>query len=278
MSVAFQTFNTDENTSPTSNYQIVKPTGLAEGDLMILQITTTQGTASITPPSGFTSITSVENTTGSGTGGIYLFSKIADAGDVAETNFNTGISPSRTGYGMLCRITGHRTTNYIGDYSSITAKTGIPSLDPTRANSLLMMFTGAFNRVGSGSLFSGYTVANGSPTWTEIFDDASASTDGGSSAAYADWTPSTATGDGSYTAANFDPDAMAGIMILITEFIAFGVTISDGTSLSEAISTPKIKTTNPIDQVSMEEDVEVNKVSVRNTVKHIGNWQNIVKS
>lgn len=165
MAIAYQSFssNGDRNAAPLT---ITKPTGLAEGDLMIayLSCNNGSGSGSWTLPSGWTSIT-----TGGNTGTWFaVFAKVATAGDVAAASFDfTGGGDS---VGLLIRFTGtfgstdcvHKA---ISDIGGITT-TGV---DPEIGGALVMFGSIATAATGAG-VFSDYAVVTDNPTWTEIVD------------------------------------------------------------------------------------------------------------
>ena len=160
---------------PTSTCTITKPTGLATGNLMLALLFTYEGTGalSVTDESGWTTI---EGAT-SGFQGFKSMYKVADAGDVAASNFTFDASGSADKFsGIIYRITGFNTASPVTNYDLVAYATN--STNPTFACSvapllsddlLIMGFIG--DTSNTSTTVSGYNISGTNPTWTEDFED-----------------------------------------------------------------------------------------------------------
>jgi len=159
-----------------ANLSITKPTGLAEGDLLVgflFQIG--QGSA-WTTPTDWDAITGVSFSTSRR---LDVFAKLADAADVAAADFtfNQIDASGVTKTGVLYRITGtlagaENITASTSDIGTEVADdepryaTGIVNV----ANALMIMFSGGAVTNNGTSTVSGYLIENDNPTWTERAD------------------------------------------------------------------------------------------------------------
>lgn len=159
-----------------------KPTGLAEGDLMlafILTGSTSGNTVNTVPtPSGWTLKLHAFHDSTADTHRVYVFWKIADSSDVAASTFSFNCdNTDAENAAVLCRISGHAASNPLdtGVYGSngsganptVNISNGI-----VRTTDTLMFMVWLTTNVSAGTqAFSNYTV-NGitNPSWTEIFD------------------------------------------------------------------------------------------------------------
>ena len=160
---------------------ITKPTGLATGELMVALIEGNAGVScSIDTLSGWTLVATQSRTNGS----VSIQYKIADAGDVAASNFTfTGTSVSRMS-GAILRVTGNTATGSFdtsdADTNNAAASATISfttTVSPAYDGSLIVMvFGGSDGNAGAGSIGT-YIASDGSLSWSEAFD---VSTDTGS--------------------------------------------------------------------------------------------------
>lgn len=170
--------NTATGASVTS-LVITKPTGLAEGDLLLAELAMydiLDANRIFSTPAGWTAVTN--STTGSSTRLVRtaVFSKVASSGDAVATNFTFPISGA-VGYasGFLARITGHATpainiSESDDDGTSTASPSHTTALTPdTPTNSLVV-----FNIAGWDADTSTETVASyastPAATWTEEAD------------------------------------------------------------------------------------------------------------
>ena len=146
---------------------IVKPVGLAEGDLMIAHIV--QGdTKTVTPPANWTSIREDVRTTLVTSS---LFWKIADGDDVAAADFTFGMDVADTSRAAISAWTGHEPDTPInadngqGNADSTTVTS--PAITPSVANCMVLMFCA----VEDDNTHSTYAIADDNPGgWTEAYD------------------------------------------------------------------------------------------------------------
>ena len=217
MAVAYASSNTSVYVNGGLSFDCVvtKPSGLAIGDLMILQFQQ-QSTLSVPSFSGWTLIDSGSysfSTPSLMNNGI--FTKVADASDVAATNFTfTASSTSSTHIAALYRITGMG-TNPIITTSGVVVDSTSPSItgltQPTTDNLLLMLILGS----NQGSGVSNYAIANSNPTWNEIYDiSTTIGADNFMASAWAVRSPATATGNVSCSVADSGSDPDTNIFLI----------------------------------------------------------------
>jgi len=98
------------NSATSTSLVITKPSGLAEGDLLVAQLSYASDNATtIATPAGWTSAGNHDVT---GTGSAKTVFKEADAGDVAASNFTfTGTGSAQLFGGALHRVTGPQFTS-----------------------------------------------------------------------------------------------------------------------------------------------------------------------
>lgn len=162
---------------------VTKPTGLATGDLMVAYVFISWDTDVIgnsTTPSGWTKFLN-EESAGNPARQNWVFEgyyKIADASDVAASNFTFVIDTSNTvASAAILRITGHSATaphggtDAVEDDSSGTSVSGTISVNTMADEALVLMALVANSgSVSSGTTVSGYTISDTNPTWTEVVE------------------------------------------------------------------------------------------------------------
>lgn len=165
----------------TGSVTITKPSGLAEGDLMLACIVASDDTGSTvtspSTPSGWTAGSPSLNSVGASTLlKMRTYYKEADAGDVAASDFTFGTITSGDWInGCILRITGAVNSSPIykwdsdADTTDDSTLSGSISVNTTVDNSLVLMFWAGRDSVGSPTT-SGYTVSGTNPTWTERID------------------------------------------------------------------------------------------------------------
>lgn len=226
------------NTASTATTVTVdKPTNLAVGDLMLAQFSFMSNSYTITLPSGWTSLVTTNN---SGTITTDISYKVADASDVAASNFtfNKGTGTSQL-YASILRITGQNTTpilSYSSTGTNSTTSLTTTTITPNKKSSLYFIF-GALNN-GNYSI-SDYSIATDNPTWTEIYDYNGTSSLGDISCAYATRLVTTATGTVSATASGSCNTTLSIVEVIVKPTTQ---TITDTLVMSESY-TKKIKRT-----------------------------------
>jgi hypothetical protein len=197
----------------TTSWVVGKPTGLEVGDLMLawLGIDNTTNPASVTPPSGFSSAVAY----GSGYLGAYLYWKIAEAADVAASDFTFTLASAKTGLVSLAAFSGtHQTAPTVdsGAYGA-SSTTNAPAYDlsisTTTDDQVLVMFGQA--QVG-GHSFSSHAVASQNPSsWSEAFDISNAYSSG--CMAYGTASGTGSTGNWSYLCSGTVRQCIVGVAI-----------------------------------------------------------------
>lgn len=153
---------------------ITKPTGLAEGDLMVAKLGAVSSGSSIsyTTLSGWT-------LAANGNGSDFATSiqyKIATAGDVAASNFTFTCASAAYCCGAIMRVTGAITANTLADFDAHSDSSAnsatlsfLTSASPIVSNSLVVIaLLGASNNTGTGTI-SAYTT-DPTTTFTETLD------------------------------------------------------------------------------------------------------------
>jgi len=198
MSVDFESVAT-KAFSTTDGCTVTKPSGLAEGDLMVGHIVVEgAGSTGDLLRSGWTSIVVFSDTEKTN-----IQYKIADSGDVAASNFTFGTDGSHKNAGAIYRISsGAPTAIDAGTYDTTSAQTShvfdTADITPTFANSLILFLFHTFG--GTAGTTSAYAIVTSNPTWTEAYDLSDATgTDMMLSSAYANRVQTTSTGDASLT-------------------------------------------------------------------------------
>lgn len=154
---------------------ITKPTGLAVGDLMLAVIGIDSGTAAdVNTPSGWTQITVASFD--SNQAEIRAFSRIADAGDVAASDFTFTSTASTYIAGCLLRVTGHPASAFLDvsdadtNDSASSATISFSTSLATAVNGELIVegFLGTLGGSGTGTI--GTYATSDSVTFTEGAD------------------------------------------------------------------------------------------------------------
>lgn len=164
------------NTSTGTTNVVTKPASLAVGDLLVA-ISAAQrnaGGTTITLPTGFTQ----EQTSGSATTSYATGWKIADAGDVAASNFTFSIGSAPDDWiSHLVRVSASTSfaspfvskvaASEIGAGTPTTNPTFTINLNPITADGLVFAVVLNVNALGGGS---NYTFSGSNPTWSERYD------------------------------------------------------------------------------------------------------------
>jgi hypothetical protein len=175
MSATFESITSDSS-SGESTTVLTKPTGLAVGDVMVFVSAMSGVSNTITPKTDWDNLSGTANqitrsevTAGDETFSMNLQTKVAEASDVAASDFTWTFSSSTAHVSSLIRVSAaFGVTEFAGtvidDGSPITTPvfTGVTPNNP----SLLVMV--AMNRLTRTA--SGYNIATSDPTWTERLD------------------------------------------------------------------------------------------------------------
>lgn len=201
MAIAYESIaTTDFNEVSPETLTIAKPSGLAVGDMMIANLVwDSNSTTAPTLPNGWTSL--FHATTALESAGAY---KVADANDVAATNFVFTLAGTVTGSGgSIMRWSGVGQVNagsVFRDLSSTANPTFTTGVTPAVANSYLVFL---YYTEFSLSNVSNYAITTDNPaSWVEIAQESNTTPDVTMAIAYASRPETTATGNFSCTTDN----------------------------------------------------------------------------
>jgi len=197
--------------SAVNTITIVKPSGLVVGDLLVASLTAAAadgtGSGTVTTLAGWTLAIATSHS-----GGYYnnIQYKIADAGDVAASNFTFTKSTSTDQFiGQLYRVSGHNTLDPLGTAqtyedvgaSSTSFEGTMTSYTPGADGAfVLMQVGGEWSAGGSVRTVSNYDTVTTGITWTEGMDKTANDGGGGYVTASAYGIQSTAAALTEYTA------------------------------------------------------------------------------
>lgn len=263
---------TSANNISTSSLAVDKPENLSLGDVLVAKVLFDGNNETFTAPTGFTSIQSDNLSSVSGTLKSEIFVKVADANDVAATDFTFTCSGSGEMAVTLTRVIGAKIIDVQSNGKSNNDSSTITSggVTPTEANSLIMFFAAA-DDVNSGDIDS-YALTNDDITWTEGFDITH--TWAKESMAYGVRTETTATGNA--TAASISEDNIGQLIALnpIQE-----ISVSDSVTATDSESAIRDINLDISDSVTATDELEAEvKNPVFNTEKNEATWTNLEKN
>lgn len=218
MAVAFA------SVASAASLTVTKPTGLAEGDLMIGHVASTDadaGTVDAHTLTGWTQLVTGVIGTGGMTQRVTVLYKVAVAGDVAASDFTFVADADGDGHcAAIWRITGGAASSmqatFDAEATSDTTPTYTNTVTPTFANSLLLFLqsSGGVEGISADS----YAITTNNPTWTERYDTETgvvvADGEAQIAGASASRPETSATGDSSCTL-NTLPSGSAGVIVVI---------------------------------------------------------------
>jgi Tfp pilus assembly protein PilV len=197
--IAFRAAASAAANSGVLTLTISNPTGTVANDVMVASIGFRPATATVTPPSGWTLVRSVQNTTGSGPPAVNVYRKVAGASEPASYDWT--FSSSTGTAGGIQTFSGVDTTTPVdvenGAPTAATYDQATPSITTTVANTMLV--TSHF--IGNRDLWAD------PPTWggTQGFQARAASSP---AMAQGSWALQAAIGaTGAKTATDLGPDA-----------------------------------------------------------------------
>jgi hypothetical protein len=230
MAIAYASKSTTDPTTSSTSVDITKPTGLAEGDLMVAHVSCEKASGThtvISLPSGWADIT---NSDFNDLATRYAY-KVADSADVAASAFSFALESGKgisLAGGSIIRITG-ASTSFLFDVDNYTNSSGSPAtfsggITPP-ADSLLLFFTTSGGTGGNTMTIGSQAIATDNPSWTEIYDSGTIlDIDLWMSGAYANRTQATATGNYSCTLSTTASGNTVGCLISIA--VPVSVTVS----------------------------------------------------
>lgn len=169
MAIEFQT-KADVSASDTSPRSCTHPSGLAAGDLLVAYLQSPTNGWTVSTPSGWTLLLSVNNDGENPDLRGRVFYKIASASDVSDGSTSFTVTAGVGMLGSLLRFTGHDATTPIYASNSANSTANLSSysfaaaITPTDTNSMLIMI-GLYAQ-GADSIGS-YAITTSNPTWTE---------------------------------------------------------------------------------------------------------------
>lgn len=171
--VALATHTSQTGTNPL-NYQIIIPTSVHVGDLMLFSGVDTRETSPPTPPSGWSLIGFAQQSTGSGDFcKQYVWYRVATSGDVTGSttvSFTPSCSTFIAGSAALVVYRGQNVSpidQVAQTASSVSASSGVsPAVTPSVQASRIVQFWG---QVGKGSFTPGITT----PATSRVSDSSS---------------------------------------------------------------------------------------------------------
>lgn len=262
--------------SASSTLVITKPTGLAVGNLMIAVLNLYDASDTISTLSGWTLVNAgVDNDNE-----INVQYKIADAGDVAASNFTFSASGSATYFtGGILRVSGHSTLSTIQGFDFETASS---TATPTFTSSITPLGNGAlailaFANYGNNipPTFSSYTATGGGISFTELLDASidSGTQDPGHAIAYG--IQSTATEITAYgVTASLSKVTWAGTLVVVNPRI--DATATNATfAVSPALFAPTMSNTNVVSNAAFEVSPTINTQNASGTTPT--QWTNETK-
>lgn len=283
MSASIHSSTSTTITGGSASVILTKPSGVKNGDLLIAVVASFLSTSqSVTPPAGWTLIQSVTVST---VDILSVYSKIASS-EPASWTWTIGASTGKSG-GAVFAVIDYDVTTPIDAVAAATAgTTQTPSyantITPTRAASLLLMFTGA----GSGGLnvlgISGYAITTNNPSWTELYqlDYNDSSSTCALGIAMAIRTAITATGNSSTVIAGpGNPYGSSNIILSIKRTTNYTVTVVDTQIISDNASIIRTRVLNGVDtQITTDAATADNEKTWKTTPKNTDTWINTKKS
>ncbi len=274
MAVAYESVAIKAYAAPSGgNVTIDKPTGLAEGDLM-LSYCSGPNASDFTPPSGWTALFQQNSLRR-----IAIAWKVATAGDVAASNFSWGVGGAEKTGACIIRISGGATplVGSLSTTSATTSHTFTGGVTPS-ANSLLFICTGAANTTS----FSAQAIVTSNPSWAEAVDQQVTTSDSTMAVAYALRPEATATGN--FTASSADTIDAFGVFVHVPPIVSVSVSpaVMDIVSSIQGPTVSAGATVSP-DVVSITSSIQEPTVSTptetwTNQSKNSSSWTNQNKS
>jgi hypothetical protein len=215
MAVTLRSYGISTVTSAQTSCIVEKPAGLSVGDLMVAHVMARDRATNdidITPPDEWSTIRQEKDSSTFGTG---LFWKIADAADVAASDFTFTWAESASHKGIITAWTGHDPTSPInaneGQINAASTTVTSDGLTPSVADCVICFFCSITN----DNTQSDYAIADDNPaSWTEVYDyPCDISYDLGVSMAYATRPETSATGNA--TATTSGSNINIGMLIVI---------------------------------------------------------------
>ena len=216
----FRSYGQSPGVTSSANCVIVKPVGLAVGDLMIAQVVSRVGGTAVTAPDG--SWTQIRQDASGADLRSALFWKIAVAADVAAADFTftVGNSDSQMGAILAFYADSFNTITPIaannGQANSASTTVTAPTVTLTTAYSAILLFAA----IADNNTQSAYAIATSNPVeWSERYDLLTTQgSDCALSVGHATRAEKTATGNG--TATTSGSDINIGQLVVVNQVAA----------------------------------------------------------
>lgn len=272
---------------------IDKPTGLAVGDYLVAHFSLVRSTntdpGGYTVPSGWTSLLyDGENGNINSYARMHVMYKVADASDVAASNFTfTKASGIGRVIGHLYRISG--VSNISGQIASVyddSTPTFSNSVTPSFADSLLLFLVTVADAATTAGGITDYAVATDNPTWTERVDSCEPDDvigQGLSAGATTNRSAITATGNSTCTITGASQNSI-GAMILLSPIVSVNTdatVLSVTSSIQDPTITGSATMTTTVADVTMTANtptVTIPTPDFSNVSKSSSSWSNQAKS
>src|SRR3990167_4101728 len=173
----------------SDNLNITKPTGTADGDLLVAHIASSLDAVDnhvVSTPAGWTLLFEQEVGASANSGCMTIFYKVASS-EGASYNFTNASGRMLLMAGAIYRISSAVSAGiqYAVDADETADATPVftNTVTPSAANSLLLFLTNAVGTEGGSTSASGYEIITSNPAWTEQYDiagDGDATFGGGS--------------------------------------------------------------------------------------------------
>ena len=221
MAVAFRTTQSasGDESSPANSFVITKPTGLTAGDKMVAVISWFH-TGTINTPAGWAAPQTDQDFNSASA---KVFTKTADAGDVAASNFTFTSGTSAAYFGVLLAMAnvGSLDVSNVGVVASGSASSS--GVTPNEQDFFLAAVAHKSTATSSLSQTTAdYAIATSNPSWTELFDSnviTSGANRMGVSIAYATRPELTATGNATATVSVDGANVTLGTALFLLGFV-----------------------------------------------------------
>lgn len=273
MAIAYQSETHSTATTNSSTCTVNKPSGVADGDLLVATIIIYNNNTINSVPSGWTLL---ESNTDLSSFRMYTYYKIASS---EPSTWDWGFNAGSDWVYMCARFDGMSPTSTItASNNNYIVNSGVPSWDcgitQPLTDSMLVMIVADISDANTG--ISGYAVANDNPTWTERIDQAIA-TSKAIALATAPRSNASATGNASAVLGTNDgtEDSYC-ILFAINRISVFSSEVSDTISVTD--------TQNydigvfPSDTITTTDEATASKKKWANEDKNSSSWTNQTKN
>lgn len=270
MSATIQTYSTQKNAGTGETCTVVKPTGTAEGDMLVAFVAySADDPETFGTPVGWTLIQEGSDADGQGMASFY---KIAGASEPADYTFTISTATNERMSACVIRITGARIVDTSSEqYNTVSATATGSTITPTYSNDLIL-FAVASGSLSAGAGVSAYAIATNNPTWTELFDNSGI--DVSLAVAYAPRPQTSATGSATATLSTSRANCVH--LVALKEFPI--VDISETITLTETMTNTRGLNFTASENVTLSEGIDTDIPLWKNEDKSSSSWINEPKS